>query len=91
MAIATEVVRRYSPEEAAAEVERLQEISNQGFARQIYPHPFMRELEAGTSRWARIKAFMANWYRFALEINSVKSDAYNYFCRGWSATSTATT
>ena len=30
MAIATEVVRRYSPEEAAAEVERLQEISNQG-------------------------------------------------------------
>jgi pyrroloquinoline quinone (PQQ) biosynthesis protein C len=79
MAIATEVVRRYSPEEAAAEVERLQEISNRGFERQIYPHPFMKELEAGTLSMDRIKAFMANWYRFALEINSVKSDAYNHF------------
>src|SRR5688572_18588235 len=80
MAIAvTDVVRRYSPDEAAAEVERLRGIADRGFQRQIYQHRFMTELMAGKLSMERIKAFMCNWYRFALEINTVKSDAYNHF------------
>jgi pyrroloquinoline quinone (PQQ) biosynthesis protein C len=75
----TDAVRRYSPDEAAAEVERLRGIADRGFQRQIYQHPFMTELMAGKLSIGRIKAFMCNWYRFALEINTVKSDAYNHF------------
>jgi pyrroloquinoline quinone (PQQ) biosynthesis protein C len=79
MASAPGDFRRYSPDEAAAEVERLRAISARGFERQIYQHPYMKELVAGTLSMARIKGFMSNWYRFALEINTVKSDAYNHF------------
>jgi pyrroloquinoline quinone (PQQ) biosynthesis protein C len=79
MAIATEAVVRYSPQEAAAIVQRLREIADEGFARQVFAHPYMQELMAGTLPLAKVKGFFHNWYRFALEINTVKSDAYNHF------------
>ena len=79
MAIVAEGVVRYSSEEAAALVERLRQIAATGFERQVFSHPFMRELMAGTLPMSKIRGFFRNWYRFALEINTVKSDAYNHF------------
>ena len=44
-----------------------------------YATPLMRELAAGTLPMPKIHGFVVNWYRFALEINTVKADAYNHF------------
>ncbi len=79
MAIATEAVRRYSPDEAAAVVQRLRQIAEEGFEKQVFPHRYMQELMAGTLPLSKIRGFFLNWYRFALEINTVKSEACNHF------------
>ena len=79
MAIATEGIVRYSPDQAADMVDRLRRIADEGFERQVFSHRFMQELVAGTLPMSKIKGFFLNWYRFALEINTVKSDAYNHF------------
>ena len=79
MAIATEAVRRYSPDEAQAVVDRLRQIADEGFRRQVFAHPYMQELMAGMLSMSKIRGFFLNWYRFALEINTVKSEAYNHF------------
>lgn len=79
MAIAVEVGARYSTEQAAATVARLTRIAEEGFVRQVFRHPLMLELQAGTLPLAKVRGFVANWYRFALEINTVKADAYNHF------------
>jgi pyrroloquinoline quinone (PQQ) biosynthesis protein C len=78
VAISHEVIR-YTPEQADAIVKRLNELAEASFERQVFQHRFMQELMAGTLPLAKIKGFFANWYRFALEINTVKSDAYNHF------------
>ena len=81
MAVATDTVTvvRYTPEEAAATVARLRQIAAAGFERQVFAHPYMQELMAGTLPVAKVKGFFQNWYRFAVEINTVKSDAYNHW------------
>ncbi len=80
MAVATtQEVIRYTPDQADALVQRLMRLADDGFERQVFQHQYMRELMAGTLPMAKIKGFFANWYRFALEINAVKSHAYNNF------------
>jgi pyrroloquinoline quinone (PQQ) biosynthesis protein C len=79
MAIAAESVVRYTPVEAAATVERLRRLAADGFQRQVFSHPLMRELMAGALPLAKVRGFILNWYRFALEINTVRCDAYNHY------------
>src|SRR3954462_12946749 len=79
MAIVTDGVVRYSADEAQALVERLREIGRAAFERQVFGHRYMQELMAGTLPLPKLKGFFLNWYRFALEINTVKSEAYNHF------------
>ena len=79
MAVATADTVRYSPEQAAAIVQRLRDLAAESFQRQVFEHQFMHELMDGTLPLSKIKGFFLNWYRFALEINTVKSDAYNHF------------
>jgi len=77
MAVATSPeLKRYSQQEADALVEKLQQLSEDAFERQIFQHQYMKELRAGTLPMSKIKGFFSNWYRFALEINVVKSDGY---------------
>ena len=79
MAVVTDSVVRYTPEQAQAVVDRLRQIGNEAFERQVFGHRYMQELMAGTLPLAKVKGFFLNWYRFAVEINTVKSDAYNHF------------
>jgi pyrroloquinoline quinone (PQQ) biosynthesis protein C len=79
MAVVTDSVVRYTPEEAQALVERLRRIGSEGFERQVFAHRYMQELMAGTLPLSKLKGFFLNWYRFALEINTVKSEAYNHW------------
>ena len=80
MALATiPEIRRYSPDEAQAYVDRLQKLSEEAFERQIFEHRYMKELMAGKLPMPKLKGFFSNWYRFALEINVVKSDGYYQF------------
>ena len=79
MAVVTDGVVRYSADEAQALVERLREIGRAAFERQVFGHRYMQELMAGTLPLPKLKGFFLNWYRFALEINTVKSEAYNHW------------
>ncbi|HEY7066152.1 MAG TPA: iron-containing redox enzyme family protein [Chloroflexota bacterium] len=79
MAVVTDSVVRYTPEQAQAIVDRLRQIGNEAFERQVFAHRYMQELMTGTLPMAKVKGFFLNWYRFAVEINTVKADAYNHF------------
>jgi pyrroloquinoline quinone (PQQ) biosynthesis protein C len=65
---------------AAAAAERVASIRRlvaERFDRQVFQHPFMRALEAGTLSRERVRGFVVNHYTFALEINTVKALAYH--------------
>ncbi len=70
-------VERYTPAEAAERVAGIRRLVAERFERQVFQHPFMRALETGTLSRERVLGFIINHYTFALEINTVKAQAYH--------------
>src|SRR4051812_13502283 len=70
-------VERLSQAEAAARVSAIRQVIAERFERQIIKHPFMQALEAGTLSRERVRGFIVNHWTFALEINTVKAQAYH--------------
>jgi pyrroloquinoline quinone (PQQ) biosynthesis protein C len=70
-------VERPTPAEAAARVASIRRLVAERFDRQVFQHPFMQALAAGTLSQERVRGFVVNHYTFALEINTVKAQAYH--------------
>jgi pyrroloquinoline quinone (PQQ) biosynthesis protein C len=70
-------VERLSADAAAERVAAIRRAVAEHFEREIYQHPFMQALETGTLSRERIRGFVVNHYTFALEINTVKAQAYH--------------
>jgi pyrroloquinoline quinone (PQQ) biosynthesis protein C len=77
MSVATLLVQRFEPADAAARVAELRSLAQRAYRAQLLEHPFTQQLRAGTLSRDRIRGFLLNHWTFSLEINTAKSYGYH--------------
>lgn len=71
------LIPQMSAEEAGKVVQEYTAFAKMLYQERLFEHPFMRGLKEGRTPDHQLKAFIKNWYTFALEVNTATATVYH--------------
>src|SRR5436853_7914622 len=70
---------KMTPYETKARVAGLRQIVLDTYEKEIRPHPYFRDLRAGTLEKGCLQFWVKNWHAFAVEVNTCMATVYHQF------------